>query len=160
MAKLITMDGYEFELVAEIPTTMNTMCIYEVTKIDSEDCTVKPEYFLASAKYRDQYFQMHLLYEIKANIMPQHYEAFFDDKLTAILMARNVALESYLEKQNYELEEAEKKLHIANECLAKFLKDYSLRIFDEYRQFYNDQDESRKHYAQLAEKLIDELEGK
>lgn len=137
---IITMDGYTFELIHKVQTTQNTLCIYKITREADSD----PEYFLSSAEYRPKYIEKHLLCEIKGNILPQHYEAFFDNELTAVLMAQMVALKSCVDYQRYEIENAENKLHEANQLIKSLIDRNSIANVDCYQKFYDSQDELRK----------------
>lgn len=152
---IITMDGYTFELIHKVQTTQNTLCIYKITREADSD----PEYFLSSAEFRPKYIEKHLLCEIKGNIMPQHYEAFFDNELTAVLMAQMVALKSYIDYQRYELENAENKLHEANQLIKSLIDRNSIENVDCYQKFYDNQDQSKDAYRELSKNQIKEDEN-
>lgn len=76
--------------------------------------------------------------------MPQHYEGFFDNELTAILMAKNVAMDSYIALQKSALEEAQKALEEVTEKLVKLQSEISWEGCDAFSKYYDSQDELRK----------------
>ena len=92
---------------------MNTMCVYKIQN-GNED----PVYFLASSEISERSIQRHTFNEMKTHIAPQHYEGFFKDEFTAILMAKNVAMDSYITLQKSALEEAQKALAQVTEKLV------------------------------------------
>lgn len=86
--KNITLDGYEYILIYRQPTTMNVLCVYKIQKI--QGANENPVYFLASSELREQCIRGNTFNKMKTYIMPQHYEGFFKDEFTAILMAKVV----------------------------------------------------------------------
>ena len=81
---------------------------------------------------------------MKTHIMPQHYEGFFKDEFTAILMARNVAMDTVITLQKSALEKAQKDLAEATVTLAKLQSEISWEGCDAFEQYYDSQDELRK----------------
>ena len=140
--KNITLDGYEYILTYRQPTTMNTLCVYKIQNI--HNANEGPVYFLASRELREQFISMNTFNEMKTHIMPQHYEGFFDNELTAILMAKNVAMDSYIALQKSALEEAQRALAQATEDFVKLQSEISWENCDAYCQYYHSQDELRK----------------
>ena len=140
--KNITLDGYEYILTYRQPTTLNTLCVYKIQNIHNTN--ENPVYFLASRELREQFISMNTFNEMKTHIMPQHYEGFFDNELTAILMAKNVAMDCYIELQKNALETAQKALANATAELAKHKSEISWENCDAYCQYYDSQDELRK----------------
>ena len=140
--KNITLDGYEYILTYRQPTTLNTLCVYKIQNIHNTN--ENPVYFLASHELREQFISMNTFNEMKTHIMPQHYEGFFDNELTAILMAKNVAMDCYIELQKNALETAQKALANATAELAKHQSEISWENCDAYCQYYDSQDELRK----------------
>ena len=102
---------------------MNTMCVYRILKANED-----PVYFLASGELSEWFISRSTFNEMKSHILPQHYEGFFKDEFTAILMAKNIAMDSYIALQNSALEEAQ----------------ISLENCDAFEQYYDSQDELRK----------------
>lgn len=141
--KIITLDGYEYTVVYKQPTAMNTLCVYKIQQVIKETDEA-PMYFLASNELREQFIQMNTLNEMKTHIMPQHYEGFFDNELTAILMAKNVAMDSYIELQKSILEEAQRALAEVTERLVKLQSEISWEGCDAFSKYYDSQDELRK----------------
>lgn len=139
MAITTTLDGYKYILIHRQPTTMNTMCVYKILKANED-----PVYFLASSELRERFIQMSTFNEMKTNIMPQHYEGFFKDEFTAIIMANNVAMDSYIALQESALKEAQKALAEVTDKLVKLQSAISLKNCDAYSQYYDSQDELRK----------------
>ena len=139
MAIATTLDGYKYIPIYRQPTTMNTMCVYRILK-DNED----PVYFLASSELRERFIRMSTFNEMQTHIMPQHFEGFFKDEFTAILMAKNVAMDCYINLQKNALETAQKALANATAELAKHQSEISWENCDAYTQYYNSQDELRK----------------
>lgn len=139
MEKIVTLDGYVYTLIYRQPTTMNTMCVYRVQKADED-----PVYFLASCEMRGRFISMRTFNEMKTHIMPQHYEGFFKDEFTAILMAKNVAMDSVITLQKSALEEAQKTLAEVSEELANLQSVVSWEGCDAFEQYYDSQDELRK----------------
>lgn len=137
--KNITLDGYEYILTYRQPTTMNTMCVYKILK-ENEDTV----YFLASSELNERFIKNSTFNEMKTHILPQHYEGFFKDEFTAILMAKNVAMDSYIALQKSVLEEAQRALAEATEKLVKFQSVVSWKGCDAFEQYYDSQDELRK----------------
>ena len=140
--KNITLDGYEYILTYRQPTTLNTLCVYKIQNIHNTN--ENPVYFLASGELRERFISMNTFNEMKTHIMPQHYEGFFDNELTAILMAKNVAMDCYIELQKNALETAQKALANATAELAKHKSEISWENCDAYCQYYDSQDELRK----------------
>ena len=141
--KIITLDGYEYTLIFKQPTTMNTLCVYKIQQVIKESDEA-PMYFLASHELREQFISMNTFNEMKTHIMPQHYEGFFDNELTAILMAKNVAMDSYIALQKSALEEAQRALAQATEELVKLQSEVSWEGCDAFEQYYDSQDELRE----------------
>ena len=140
--KNITLDGYEYILTYRQPTTMNTLCVYKIQNI--HNANENPVYFLASHELSERFISMRTFNEMKSHIMPQHYEGFFDNELTAILMAKNVAMDSYIELQKSALEEAQRALAQATEDFVKLQSEISWEGCDAFEQYYDSQDELRK----------------
>lgn len=141
--KIITLDGYEYTVVYMQPTTMNTLCVYKIQQVIKETDEA-PMYFLASNELKERFIQMHTFNELKTYMMPQHFEGFFKDKFTAILMAKNIAMDCYIELQKNALETAQKALANATAELAKHQSEISWENCDAYCQYYDSQDEIRK----------------
>ena len=127
MKNITTLDGYKYILIYRQPTTMNTMCVYKILK-ENEDTV----YFLASSELSEWFIKNSTFNEMKTHIMPQHYEGFFKDEFTAILMAKNIAMDSYIALQKSALEEAQRALAQATEGC------------DAFEQYYDSQDELRE----------------
>ena len=140
--KNITLDGYEYILTYRQPTTMNTLCVYKIQNIHNTN--ENPVYFLASVELNERFIKNRTLNEMKTHIMPQHYEGFFKDEFTAILMAKNVAMDTVIELQKSALEEAQKALAEATEKLVKLQSEVSWEGCDVFEQYYDSQDELRK----------------
>ena len=140
--KNITLDGYEYILTYRQPTTLNTLCVYKIQNIHNTN--ENPVYFLASCELSERFISMNTFNEMKTHIMPQHYEGFFDNELTAILMAKNVAMDCYIKLQKNALETAQKALANATAELAKHQSEISWENCDAYCQYYDSQDELRK----------------
>lgn len=140
--KNITLDGYKYILIYRQPTTMNTMCVYKIQNI--QNTNENPVYFLASNELREQFIEMHTFNEMKTHILPQHYEGFFKDEFTAILMAKNVAMDSVITLQKSALEKAQKALAQATEELVKLQSEVSWEGCDAFEQYYDSQDELRE----------------
>ena len=139
MKKIVTLDGYVYTVIYRQPTTMNTMCVYRVQKADED-----PVYFLASCEMSERFIKKSTFNQMKTHIMPQHYEGFFKDEFTAILMAKNVAMDSVITLQKSALEEAQKTLAEVSEKLANLQSVVSWEGCDAYEQYYDSQDELRK----------------
>lgn len=137
--KNITLDGYKYLLIYRQPTTMNTMCVYRILKANEN-----PVYFLASGELSEWFISRSTFNEMKSHILPQHYEGFFKDEFTAILMAKNIAMDSYIALQKSALEEAQKALAEVTEKLVKLQSEISLENCDAFEQYYDSQDELRK----------------
>ena len=137
--KSITLDGYEYTLIYRQPTTMNTMCVYKIQKANET-----PVYFLAADELSERFITRHTFNEIKTHMAPQHYEGFFNDEFTAIIMANNIALDSVVKSQKSALEKAQKSLAEATEKLMELQSVISLENCDTYNQYYDSQDEIRK----------------
>ena len=140
--KNITLDGYEYILTYRQPTTLNTLCVYKIQNIHNTN--ENPVYFLASCELSERFISMNTFNEMKTHIMPQHYEGFFDNELTAILMAKNVAMDSYIALQKSALEEAHRALAQATEDFVKLQPEISWEGCDAFMQYYDSQDELRK----------------
>lgn len=140
--KNITLDGYEYILTYRQPTTMNTLCVYKIQNIHNTN--ENPVYFLASGELRERFISMNTFNEMKAHILPQHYEGYFKDEFTAILMAKNVAMDTVITSQEFALEKAKKALVEATEKLVKLQSVVSWEGCDAFKQYYNSQDELRK----------------
>ena len=139
MKKIMTLDGYVYTPIYHQPTTMNTMCVYRIQKADEE-----PMYFLASGELSEWFISTSTFNEMKTHIMPQHYEGFFKDEFTAILMAKNVAMDTVITLQKSALEEAQKALAQASKELVKLQSVVSWEGCDVFEQYYDSQDELRK----------------
>ena len=140
--KNITLDGYEYILTYRQPTTMNTLCVYKIQNIHNTN--ENPVYFLASVELNERFIKNRTFNEMKTHIMPQHYEGFFKDEFTAILMAKNVAMDTVIELQKSALEEAQKALAEATEKLVKLQSEVSWEGCDVFEQYYDSQDELRE----------------
>ena len=141
--KNITLDGYEYTVVYKQATTMNTLCVYKIQQV-IEETDEAPVFFLASSELREQFIQMHTFDEMKANIMPQHYEGYFKDELTAILMAKNIAMVTVITLQKSALEKAQKTLAQTTEKLVKLQSEISWENCDTFEQYYDSQEELRR----------------
>ena len=141
--KNITLDGYEYTVVYKQATTMNTLCVYKIQQV-IEETDEAPVFFLASGELSERFISMSTFNEMKTHIMPQHYEGFFKDEFTAILMAKNVAMDTVIELQKSALEEAQKALTQATEELVKLQSVVSWEGCDAFEQYYDSQDELRK----------------
>ena len=139
--KNITLDGYEYILTYRQPTTLNTLCVYKIQNIHNTN--ENPVYFLASCELSERFISMRTFNEMKTHIMPQHYEGFFKDEFTAILMAKNVAMDTVITLQKSALEEAQKALAEATEELVKLQSEISWENCDAFEQYYDSQDELR-----------------
>ena len=139
--KNITLDGYEYILIYRQPTTMNTLCVYKIQNIHNTN--EAPVYFLASCELRERFISMSTFNEMKTHIMPQHYEGFFKDEFTAILMAKNVAMDTVITLQKSALEKAQKTLAQTTEELVKLQSEVSWEGCDVFEQYYDSQDELR-----------------
>ena len=137
--KNTTLDGYKYLLIYRQPTTMNTMCVYRILKANED-----PVYFLASSKLSEWFIENSTFNEMKSHILPQHYEGFFKDEFTAILMAKNIAMDSCIALQMSALEEAQRALAEVTEKLVKLQSEISLENCDAFEQYYDSQDELRK----------------
>ena len=133
--KNITLDGYEYILTYRQPTTLNTLCVYKIQNIHNTN--ENPVYFLASGELRERFISMSTFNEMKTHIMPQHYEGFFDNELTAILMAKNVAMDSYIALQKSTLEEAQRALAQATEDFVKLQSEISWEGCDAFEQSFD-----------------------
>lgn len=140
--KNITLDGYEYILTYRQPTTMNVLCVYKIQNI--HNANENPVYFLASGELSEWFISMSTFNEMKAHILPQHYEGFFKDEFTAILMAKNVAMDTVIILQKSALEKAQKALAQATEELVKLQSEVSWEGCDAFEQYYNSQDELRE----------------
>lgn len=139
--KNITLDGYEYAVVYKQATTMNTLCVYKIQQV-IEETDEAPVFFLASSELREQFIQMHTFDEMKTHIMPQHYEGFFKDEFSAILMAKNIAMDSCIERQKSAFKKAQEVLEKAVEDIEKVKSTFSLE--DIYDQYYDSQEELRR----------------
>ena len=140
--KNITLDGYEYILTYRQPTTMNTLCVYKIQNIHNTN--ENPVYFLASGELRERFISMSTFNEMKTHIMPQHYEGFFKDEFTAILMAKNVAMDTVITLQKSALEKAQKTLAQTTEELVKLQSEISWENGDAFEQYYDSQEELRR----------------
>ena len=140
--KNITLDGYEYILTYRQPTTMNTLCVYKIQNIHNTN--ENPVYFLASGELRERFISMSTFNEMKTHIMPQYYEGFFKDEFTAILMAKNVAMDTVITLQKSALEKAQKTLAQTTEELVKLQSEISWENCDAFEQYYDSQDELRR----------------
>ena len=113
--KNTTLDGYKYLLIYRQPTTMNTMCVYRILKANED-----PVYFLASGELSEWFISRSTFNEMKSHILPQHYEGFFKDEFTAILMAE------------------------VTEKLVKLQSCISWENCDAFEQYYDSQDELRE----------------
>lgn len=141
--KNITLDGYEYTVVYKQATTMNTLCVYKIQQV-IEETDEAPVYFLASGELRERFISMSTFNEMKTHIMPQHYEGFFKDEFTAILMAKNVAMDTVITLQKSALEKAQKTLAQTTEELVKLQSEISWENCDAFEQYYDSQDELRR----------------
>ena len=141
--KNITLDGYEYILTYRQPTTMHTLCVYKIQQVIKESDEA-PMYFLASHELSERFISMRTFNEMKTHIMPQHYEGFFKDEFTAILMAKNVAMDTVITLQKSALEKAQETLAQATEELVKLQSEISWEGCDAFEQYYDSQDELRK----------------
>lgn len=141
--KNITLDGYEYTVVYKQATTMNTLCVYKIQQV-IEETDEAPVYFLASGELSERFISMSTFNEMKTHIMPQHYEGFFKDEFTAILMAKNVAMDTVITLQKSALEKAQKTLAQTKEELVKLQSEISWEGCDAFDQYYDSQDELRK----------------
>lgn len=139
MKKIVTLDGYVYTIIYRQPTTMNTMVVYKIQKGNEN-----PVYFLASGELRERFIRESTFNEMKTHIMPQHYEGYFKDEFTAILMAKNVAMDTVIILQESTLEEAQKALAQAKEEIVKLQSKISWENCDAFKQYYDSQDELRK----------------
>ena len=137
--KNTTLDGYKYLLIYRQPTTMNTMCVYRILKANED-----PVYFLASGELSEWFISRSTFNEMKSHILPQHYEGFFKDEFTAILMAKNVAMDTYIALQKSALENAQKALAQVTEELVKLQSKISWENCDAFKKYYDSQDELRK----------------
>ena len=141
--KNITLDGYEYTVVYKQATTMNTLCVYKIQQV-IEETDEAPVYFLASGELSEWFISMSTFNEMKANILPQDYEGFFKDEFTAILMAKNVAMDTVITLQKSALEKAQKTLAQTTEELVKLQSEISWEGCDAFEQYYDSQDELRE----------------
>ena len=139
MKNITTLDGYKYILIYRQPTTMNTMCVYKIQN-GNED----PAYFLASSEISEWFIKNHTFNEMKTHIAPQHYEGFFKDEFTAILMAKNVAMDSYITLQESALKKAQEALTEVTKKLVNLQSIVSFEDCDVYKQYYDSQDELRR----------------
>lgn len=137
--KNTTLDGYKYILIYRQPTTMNTLCVYKILKANED-----PVYFLASGELSERFISRSTFNEMKSHILPQHYEGFFKDEFTAILMAKNVAMDTYIALQKSALENAQKALAQVTEELVKLQSKISWENCDAFEQYYDSQDELKK----------------
>lgn len=140
--KNITLDGYEYILTYRQPTALNTLCVYKIQNIHNTN--ENPVYFLASGELRERFISMNTFNEMKTHILPQHYEGFFKDEFTAILMAKNVAKDTVITLQKSALEKAQKTLAEVSEKIANLQSEISWEGCDAFEQYYDSQDELKK----------------
>lgn len=141
--KNITLDGYEYILTYRQPTAMNTLCVYKIQQV-IEETDEDPVYFLASGELNERFINRSTFNEMKTHIMPQHYEGYFKDEFTAILMAKNVAMDTVITSQKSALEKAQKALAEATEKLVKLQSVVSWEGCDAFNQYYDSQDELKR----------------
>ena len=141
--KNITLDGYEYTVVYKQATTMNTLCVYKIQQVVEETDEARV-FFLASSELREQFIQMHTFNEMKTHIMPQHCEGFFKDEFSAILMAKNIAMDTVIALQKSALEKAQETLAQATEELVKLQSKISWESCDAFEQYYDSQEELRR----------------
>ena len=137
--KNITLDGYEYGVIYRQPTALNTMCVYRIQKTNEN--TV---YFLASSELSEWFIKKNTFNQMKTHIATQHYEGFFKDEFTAILMAKYVAARSYIELQKSALEEAQKALAKAPENLVNLKSSILWGNCEVYDQYYDSQEALRR----------------
>lgn len=137
MKNVMTLDGYVYTPIYHQPTTMNTMCVYRIQKTDEE-----PMYFLASCEMSEWFIKKNTFNQMKTHVMPQHYEGFFKDEFSAILMAKNIAMDSCIERQKSAFKKAQEVLEKAVEDIEKVKSTFSLE--DIYDQYYDSQEELRR----------------
>lgn len=137
MKNAMTLDGYVYTPIYHQPTTMNTMCVYRIQKADEE-----PMYFLASCEMNEWFIKKSTFNQMKTHVMPQHYEGFFKDEFSAILMAKNIAMDSCIERQKSAFKKAQEVLEKAVEDIEKVKSTFSLE--DIYDQYYDSQEELRR----------------
>lgn len=137
--KNTTLDGYKYILIYRQPTTMNTLCVYKILKANED-----PVYFLASSKLSEWFIENSSFNEMKSHILPQHYEGFFNDEFTAILMAKYVAMNCYIKLQKSAIEETQKELTKVTTELVKLQSVISLENCEAYKQYFDSQDELRQ----------------
>lgn len=140
--KNITLDGYEYILTYRQPTALNTLCVYKIQNIHNTN--ENPVYFLASGELRERFISMNTFNEMKTYILPQHYEGFFKDEFTAILMAKNVAKDTVITLQKSALEKTQKTLAEVSEKIANLQSEISWEGCDAFEQYYDSQDELKK----------------
>lgn len=140
--KNITLDGYEYILTYRQPTALNTLCVYKIQNIHNTN--ENPVYFLASGELRERFISMNTFNEMKTHILPQHYEGFFKDEFAAILMAKNVAMNTVITLQKSALEKTQKTLAEVSEKIANLQSAISWEGCDAFEQYYDSQDELRK----------------
>lgn len=140
--KNITLDGYEYILTYRQPTALNTLCVYKIQNIHNTN--ENPVYFLASGELRERFISMNTFNEMKTHILPQHYEGFFKDEFTAILMAKNVAMNTVITLQKSSLEKTQKTLAEVSEKIANLQSAISWEGCDAFEQYYDSQDELKK----------------
>lgn len=141
--KNITLDGYEYTVVYKQATTMNTLCVYKIQQV-IEETDEAPVFFLASGELSERFISMSTFNEMKTHIMPQHYEGFFKDEFSAILMAKNIAMDTVIALQKSALEKAQETLAQATEELVKLQSEVSWEGCDAFEQYYDSQDELRE----------------
>ena len=140
--KNITLDGYEYILTHRQPTTMNTLCVYKIQNIHNTN--ENPVYFLASGELKERFIRENTFNEMKTHILPQHYEGYFKDEFTAILMAKNIAMDTVITLQKSALEKAQKTLAQTMEELVKLQSEISWENCDAFEQYYDSQEELRR----------------
>lgn len=142
MKNIITLDGYKYTVIYRQPTAMNTLCVYEIQNIHkaNED----PVYFLASYENNEWLIKKSTFNQMKTHIAPQHFEGFFKEEFTAILMAKNIAMNSYIEQQKFILEKTQKALAETTEKLINLQSCISFENCDAYKQYYDSQEELRR----------------
>lgn len=139
MKNITTLDGYVYTPIFRQPTTMNTMCVYRVQKGNEN-----PIYFLASCEMNEWFIKRSTFNQMKSHIAPQHYEGFFKDEFAAILMAKNVAMDSCIALQKSALEKAQKALAEATEDIVQLQSKISWENCDAFKQYYDSQCELQR----------------
>lgn len=141
--KSTTLDGYKYTIIYRQPTTLNTLCVYKIQQVVQET-NEPPVYFLASNELSEWFIARNTFNQMKMRIMPQQFEGFFKDKFTAILMAKNVAMDCYIDFQKAALENAQRALEEVSKSLVKRQSEISWDSCDVYMEYFDSQAELRK----------------